>query len=78
MELEKASQMMRKLIALIVFVSAPHSAPATASERTAHDAARFNIDMRKDFPMAHRERAFARIYLSRARPLDHPCMRRPR
>ncbi len=55
MELERASQMMRKLIALIVFVSVPHSAPATASERTAHDAARFNIDMPKDIAIAHRE-----------------------
>ncbi len=24
------------------------------------------------------KRAFARLYLSRAHPLDHPCVRRPR
>ncbi len=49
---------MRKLFASVVFVAASHSAPSTASESTAYDAVRFNIDMPKDIPMVHHERAY--------------------
>jgi hypothetical protein len=35
-----------------------HSAPSTASEWTAYDAVRFGVDMPKDIPMVHQERAY--------------------
>ncbi len=41
-----------------VFVAILHSAPATASEWAAYDAVRFNIDMPKDIPLVHHERAY--------------------
>ena len=41
-----------------VFVAVLHSAPSTASEWTAYDAVRFGVDMPKDIPMVHQERAY--------------------
>ncbi len=51
--------MTRTLFASAVFVEVLHSAPAMASESTAYDAVRFNIDMPKDVPMVHHERAYS-------------------
>ncbi len=52
------TRMMRTLFAWVVFVAVLHSAPSMASEWTAYDAVRFNIDMPKDIPMVHQERAY--------------------
>ncbi len=41
-----------------VFVAVLHSTPSTASEWTAYDAVRFGVDMPKDIPMVHQERAY--------------------
>ena len=53
----QVARMMRKLFAWVVSVAVLHSGPSTASEWTAYDAVRFDINMPKDSPVVHQERA---------------------